>query len=56
MKHGIWIALLALAMAGDRRVALIFLGGTAAAFVILRAVAIGIEWLASRAPRVRSTP
>ncbi|WP_410170498.1 ABC transporter permease [Aurantimonas coralicida] len=50
------IALLALAMAGDRRVALIFLGGTAAAFVILRAVAIGIEWLASRAPRVRSTP
>ncbi|MEF2553561.1 ABC transporter permease [Aurantimonas sp. A2-1-M11] len=50
------IALLALAMAGDRRVALIFLGGTAAAFVILRVVAIGIESLASRAPRVRSTP
>ncbi|WP_370638409.1 ABC transporter permease [Aurantimonas sp. VKM B-3413] len=50
------IAGLALLMASDKRVALIFLGGTAAAFVILRGVAIGIEWLARRAPRIASTP
>nr|WP_245197643.1 ABC transporter permease [Jiella mangrovi] len=50
------IAGLAVAMASDRKVALIFLGGTAAAFVILRLVAMGIIWLARRAPTVRSTP
>lgn len=50
------IGVLALVMAGDKRVALVFLIGTAAAFLILRFVAIGIEWLAARAPRVRSTP
>jgi putative ABC transport system permease protein len=50
------IAALALVMAGDRRVALIFLVGTAASFLILRVVGIGIERLAARAPRVRSTP
>ncbi|WP_102960723.1 ABC transporter permease [Mangrovicella endophytica] len=50
------IAGLALLMAGDRRVALIFLAGTAAAFLILRAVALGIAALAARAPRFRSTP
>ncbi|HEY9056919.1 MAG TPA: ABC transporter permease [Aurantimonas sp.] len=50
------ISALALVMAGDRRVALIFLVGTAAAFVILRGVAIAVQWLAARAPRVRSTP
>ncbi|HEX2020588.1 MAG TPA: ABC transporter permease [Aurantimonas sp.] len=50
------IGALALVMAGDRRVALIFLVGTAASFLILRMVGIGIEWLAARAPRVRSTP
>lgn len=50
------ISTLALVMAGDRRVALIFLVGTAAAFVILRGVAIAIQWVAARAPRVRSTP
>ena len=50
------IAGLAVFMASDKRVALIFLGGTAAAFVILRLVAVGIAALARRAPRVRSTP
>ncbi len=50
------ISALALVMASDRRVALIFLVGTAAAFVILRGVAIAVQWLAARAPRVRSTP
>lgn len=50
------IAALALVMAGDKRVALTFLGGTAAAFLILRGVAIVIQWLARKAPRVRSTP
>jgi len=50
------ISALALVMAGDRRVALIFLVGTAAAFVILRGVAMAVQWLAARAPRVRSTP
>ena len=43
-------------MARDKDVALIFLGGTAAAFVILRLVATGIMTLARRAPRVSSTP
>ncbi|MCD2470195.1 ABC transporter permease [Jiella sp. MQZ9-1] len=46
---------LALLMASDKTVALIFLGGTAAAFLILRVVAAGIAALARRAPRVRST-
>ncbi|WP_442873045.1 ABC transporter permease [Aurantimonas sp. A3-2-R12] len=50
------ISALALVMAGDRRVALIFLVGTAAAFVILRGVAMAVQWFAARAPRVRSTP
>ncbi|TFF19980.1 ABC transporter permease [Jiella endophytica] len=47
---------LAVFMASDKTVALIFLGGTAAAFVILRLVALGIAALARRAPKVRSTP
>nr|WP_245396591.1 ABC transporter permease [Jiella sonneratiae] len=47
---------LALLMASDRKVALIFLAGTAAAFVILRLVAAGIAWAARRAPKIRSTP
>ena len=50
------IAALALAMASDRNVALTFLGATAAAFVILRAVAALIQRLARRVPRPRSTP
>ena len=40
----------------DRTVALMFLGATAIAFVVLRVVALGIQWLARRAPAVRSTP
>ncbi len=50
------IAILALVMAGDKRVALTFLAGTAVAFLILRGVAFVIQWLARRAPRVKSTP
>ncbi|WP_224008102.1 ABC transporter permease [Aureimonas sp. SA4125] len=50
------IAVLALAMASDRKVAAIFLVATAVAFLILRAVAWGIQHLARRMPRVGSTP
>ncbi|MEF2071538.1 ABC transporter permease [Consotaella sp. CSK11QG-6] len=50
------VAALALTIASDRRVALIFLAATAAAFLILRVVAWGIQALARRAPHVASTP
>nr|WP_245413800.1 ABC transporter permease [Fulvimarina endophytica] len=50
------IAGLALLMARDKQIALTFLGGTAAAFVILRLVAVGVMALARRAPKVASTP
>ncbi|MDY8107627.1 ABC transporter permease [Fulvimarina sp. 2208YS6-2-32] len=50
------IAGLAIFMARDKEIALIFLAGTAAAFVILRFVAAGVMALARRAPRVSSTP
>ncbi|MEX6507349.1 ABC transporter permease [Jiella sp. M17.18] len=50
------IAALAYLMAGDKKVALTFLAGTAASFVILRLVAVGIAFAARRAPKVRSTP
>ncbi|WP_078708934.1 ABC transporter permease [Consotaella salsifontis] len=50
------VAALALLIADDRRVAAIFLIAIAAAFVILRVVALGIQWAARRAPRVSSTP
>ena len=51
-------ALMALAVwqAGDRRIAWTFIGGIAVSFVLLRGVAIGIQWIAKRAPQVRSTP
>lgn len=50
------ITALALLMAGDRKVAAIFLVATAIAFLILRLVAWAIQALARRSPRVRSTP
>ncbi len=40
----------------DRRMAAIFVGATVFAFIVLRVVALGIEWLARRSPRVASTP
>jgi putative ABC transport system permease protein len=39
----------------ERRIALIFLGAMVFAFVALRLVAMGIEWIARHAPQVRST-
>ncbi len=49
------LAGLAIAYAEDKRVAGVFVGGMIAAFLILRVVAIGVQWLARRAPRIRST-
>jgi putative ABC transport system permease protein len=54
--------LIALALAGlaiwfsdDRRIASIFVVSTVVAFLVLRAVAWLVQWLARRSPRVRST-
>ncbi|GGA88930.1 glycosyl transferase family 1 [Brucella endophytica] len=49
------LAGLAIHFAYDRRIATIFIVSTALAFLVLRAVATGVQWLARRAPRVRST-
>ena len=51
-------ALIALAVwqAADKRVALTFIGGIAASFVLLRFVSSAIQWLARKAPQVKSTP
>ncbi|WP_157014492.1 ABC transporter permease [Mesorhizobium xinjiangense] len=51
------IALAGLAVwsSNDRDVAVIFVGATVIAFVILRGVAHGLQWLAARSPRLRST-
>ncbi len=49
------LAGLALAFSRERTIALIFLGAMAFAFVALRLVAMGIEWLARHAPKPRST-
>ncbi|MEM7216054.1 MAG: ABC transporter permease [Pseudomonadota bacterium] len=40
----------------NRFIAIVFIGATAAAFVLLRLVAIAIQWIAKRAPAFRSTP
>ena len=50
------LALLAVFTAGDRRIAVIFVGAAVAAFLVLRLVGAAVQWLARRAPRVRSTP
>jgi putative ABC transport system permease protein len=49
------LAMLAVFFSDERGIALIFLAAMAFAFVALRAVAHGIEWLAKHAPRPRST-
>lgn len=46
---------LAIGLAFDRRIAAVFVGGAAGAFVLLRVVAWGLMALARRAPRGRST-
>ncbi|MEO4001147.1 ABC transporter permease [Mesorhizobium sp. CAU 1732] len=54
---GIAVALAGLAIwtSTDRRIAIIFVGAAIFAFLVLRAVGYGVQWLARRAPRVRST-
>ena len=54
--------LIALALAGvavwfsdDRRIALIFVGATIFAFIVLRSVGVGVQWIARRGPRIGST-
>ena len=49
------LAGLAVWFADDRQIALIFVGATIFAFVVLRVVAWLVQWLAARSPRVRST-
>ncbi|PWK76134.1 ABC transporter permease [Aminobacter sp. AP02] len=49
------LALLAIWFAGDRRIATIFIGATVFSFLVLRAVASAVQWLARKSPRVRST-
>lgn len=49
------LALLAIWFAGDRRIATTFVGATVFAFLVLRAVAYGVQWLARKSPRVHST-
>ncbi|MGH7003535.1 MAG: ABC transporter permease, partial [Alphaproteobacteria bacterium] len=49
------LCLLAVYFAYDRRIAMVFVGAVAVSFVILRAVAGLVQWLARRAPRVSST-
>jgi putative ABC transport system permease protein len=47
------LAALAVATAGDRRIAVTFVGAAVAAFVVLRLVGVLVQWLARKAPRVR---
>lgn len=49
------LALLAIWFAGDRRIATIFVGATVFSFLVLRVVALAVQWLARKSPRVRST-
>jgi putative ABC transport system permease protein len=49
------LAVLAVLLAYDRKVALIYVGAAAAVFLLLRLVALGLMALARRAPRARST-
>ena len=50
------LAALAIWTSYDRRVAMIFVGAAVFAFVVLRTVAVLVQWLARKAPPVRSTP
>ncbi|PSJ53157.1 ABC transporter permease [Kumtagia ephedrae] len=49
------LAALSIWFATDRRIATIFVGAAVAAFIVLRGVGLGVQWLARRAPRLRST-
>lgn len=49
------LAAIAVGLANDRRVAMIFVGAAAFAFLVLRVVGHAVQALARRAPRVRST-
>ena len=49
------LALLAILVADDRRIAGIFVGATLAAFLVLRSVGSLVQWLARNSPQVRST-
>ncbi|MFT4183434.1 MAG: ABC transporter permease [Rhizobium sp.] len=48
------LAALAIVTAYDRRIAVVFIVSIAGAFVVLRAVAVLLSWLARRSPRVNS--
>ncbi|RAZ85399.1 ABC transporter permease [Mesorhizobium hawassense] len=50
------LAALAILSANDYRIASIFVGATVCAFLVLRLVAVLVQWLARRSPRVRSVP
>jgi len=49
------LAVLAVVLAYDRRVALVYVGAAAAVFILLRLVAAGLMWTARRAPHAHST-
>jgi putative ABC transport system permease protein len=49
------LALFAIWWSNERLIAVIFIGGMAFAFVVLRSVGAALQWLARRSPRVRST-
>ena len=49
------LALFAIWWSDDRRIAVIFIGAMLFAFLVLRAVGLGVQALARRSPRVRST-
>lgn len=49
------LAGLAIFSADDRRIGWIFVGATVLSFLVLRVVGLLVQWLARRAPRIRST-
>ena len=49
------MAAIAIWTASDRRIAVIFIVAAIFAFLILRLVSVGVQWLARKSPRVRST-
>jgi putative ABC transport system permease protein len=49
------LALLAIALADDRRIAAIFVAAMVLSFVVLRGVGWLVQWLARRSPRISST-
>ena len=49
------LAALAIETSFSRNLAALFLGGIAFSFAVLRAVSLFVQWIARRAPRVRST-